>query len=162
MSALSENRRGYRSLALLGVALLAVAGVAGEKGTGPAGAAGRAKAQETRPVRVVAAAVERFPRTVTVTGTLAADEEVVAGFKVPGRVSELPVDLGSPVRKGQVLARLDPTDFRLPLQQAEGSLRQVQAGLGLPPDGPGEQGDPEKTASGRETRALPPEAPPTP
>ena len=154
MSALSENRRGYRSLTLLGVALLAVSGVACEKGTVPAGAAGRAKAQETRPVRVVAAAVERFPRTVTVTGTLAADEEVVAGFKVPGRVSELPVDLGSPVRKGQVLARLDPTDFRLRVEQAEASLRQVRAGLGLPPDGPGEQVDPEKTASVREARAV--------
>ena len=83
-------------------------------------------------MRVVVAAVGQLPRTVTVTGTLAADEEVVAGFKVAGRVSEIAVDLGSLVRKGQVLARLDPTDFRLRVEQAEAALRQVRAGLGLP------------------------------
>jgi len=105
-------------------------------------------------VRVVAAAVGPFPRTVTVTGTLAADEEVVAGFKVAGRVSEIAVDLGSPVRKGQLLARLDPTDFRLRMEQAEAALRQVRAGLGLPRDGSDESVDPEKTALVREARAV--------
>ena len=91
---------------------------------------------------------------MTVTGTLAADEEVVAGFKVAGRVSEIAVDLGSPVRKGQLLARLDPTDFRLRVEQAEAALRQVRAGLGLPRDGSGESVDPEKTALVREARAV--------
>jgi RND family efflux transporter MFP subunit len=105
-------------------------------------------------VRVVAAAVGSLPRTVTVTGTLAADEEVVAGFKVAGRVSEIAVDLGSPVRKGQVLARLDPTEFRLRVEQAEAALRQVRAGLGLPRDGSGESVDPGETALVREARAV--------
>ena len=154
MYLLSEITKRHRSLALLGAALLAVSGVACEKGTAPAGAAGRAKAQESRSVRVAAAAVERFPRTVTVTGTLAADEEVVAGFKVPGRVSELAVDLGSPVRKGQVLARLDPTDFLLRVEQAEAGLRQVRAGLGLPPGGTDDRVDIETTATVREAQAV--------
>ncbi len=105
-------------------------------------------------MRVVAAAVGPFPRTVTVTGTLAADEEVVAAFKVAGRVSEIAVDLGSPVRKGQLLARLDPTDFRLRVDQAEAALRQVRAALGLPGDGSDENVDPEKTALVREARAV--------
>ena len=105
-------------------------------------------------MRVVAATVGSLPRTVTVTGTLAADEEVVAGFKVAGRVSEIAVDLGSPVRKGQLLARLDPTDFRLRVEQAEAALRQVRAGLGLPGDGSGEGVDPGKTALVREARAV--------
>src|SRR5512139_1751168 len=149
------SRKGYlHALAVLVVTSLAVSGVACERESTPARAAARAKAQEPRPVRVVAVALEQFPRTVTVTGTLAADEEVVAGFKVPGRVSELPVDLGSPVRKGQVLARLDPTDFRLRVEQAEASLRQVRAGLGLPRDGSAESVDPEKTALVREARAV--------
>ena len=146
--------REFRALALLGAALLAVSGVGCGKDTTSARAAGGAKAQEPHPVRVVAAAVGRLPRTVTVTGTLAADEEVVAGFKVAGRVSEIAVDLGSPVRKGQVLARLDPTDFRLRVEQAEAALRQVRAGLGLPRDGSAESVDPEKTALVREARAV--------
>ena len=146
--------REFRALALLGAALLAVSGVGCGKDTTSARAAGGAKAQEPHPVRVVAAAIGPFPRTVTVTGTLAADEEVVAGFKVAGRVSEIAVDLGSPVRKGQVLARLDPTDFRLRVDQAEAALRQVRAGLGLPRDGSAESVDPEKTALVREARAV--------
>jgi len=154
MSNPSVDTRKYRPLSVLCVALLAVSVVACGKDTTPAGAEGRAKAQEPRPVRVVVASVGPLPRTVTVTGTLAADEEVVAGFKVAGRVSDIAVDLGSPVRKGQVLARLDPTDFRLRVEQAEAALRQVRAGLGLPRDGSGESVDPEKTALVREARAV--------
>ncbi|HEY5577775.1 MAG TPA: efflux RND transporter periplasmic adaptor subunit [Deferrimonas sp.] len=149
-----RNSIGFSPLVLLGAALLAVSVAACGKDTTPAGAEGRAKAQEPRPVRVVAAAVGSLPRTVTVTGTLAADEEVVAGFKVAGRVSEIAVDLGSPVRKGQVLARLDPTEFRLRVEQAEAALRQVRAGLGLPRDGSGESVDPGETALVREARAV--------
>ena len=154
---MTNNRnisREFRALALVGAALLAVSCVACGKDTTSARAEGRAKAQEPRTVRVVVAAVGRLPRTVTVTGTLAADEEVVAGFKVAGRVSEIAVDLGSPVRKGQVLARLDPTDFRLRVEQAEAALRQVRAGLGLPRDGSAESVDPEKTALVREAAAV--------
>src|SRR3970282_1834872 len=120
----SGSSRKFRMLALLGAALLAVSVAACGKDTTSARATGRGKAQEPRPGRVVVAATGRLPRTVTVTGTLAADEEVVAGFKVAGRVSEIAVDLGSPVRKGQVLARLDPTEFRLRVAPAEAALRQ--------------------------------------
>ncbi|MBE0606352.1 MAG: efflux RND transporter periplasmic adaptor subunit [Deltaproteobacteria bacterium] len=150
----SRSSTEFRTLALLGALLLAVSCTACGKDTTSASAAGRAKAQEPRPVRVLAAEVGRLPRTVTVTGTLAADEEVVAGFKVAGRVSEIAVDLGSPVRKGQVLARLDPTDFLLRVEQAEAALRQVRAGLGLPRDGSVGSVDPEKTALVREARAV--------
>lgn len=148
------SSREFRVLALLGAALLAVSAAGCGKDSTPARAGGGAKAPEPHPVRVVAAAVGPFPRTVTVTGTLAADEEVIAGFKVAGRVGEIAVDLGSPVRKGQVLARLDPTDFRLRVEQAEAALRQVRAGLGLPRDGSVERVDPEKTALVREARAV--------
>ena len=148
------SSRDFRAIALLGAVLLAVSGTGCGNDSKSARAAGRAKAQEPRTVRVVEATVGRLPRTVTVTGTLAADEEVVAGFKVAGRVSEIAVDLGSPVRKGQVLARLDPTDFRLRVEQAEAALRQVRAGLGLPRDGSVESVDPEKTALVREARAV--------
>ncbi len=149
-----RTSRRFPVLALLCAALLAISGVACEKDTQSTRAARRAQAQAPRSVRVVDAVLGRLPRTVTVTGTLAADEEIVAGFKVAGRVSEIAVDLGSPVRKGQILARLDPTDFRLRVEQAEAALRQVRAGLGLPRDGSGESVDPEKTALVREARAV--------
>jgi RND family efflux transporter MFP subunit len=123
-------------------------------GTASKGPADRVKAQGPRTVRLVAAGEGRLPRTVTVTGTLAADEEVTAAFKIAGRVSEIAVDLGSPVRKGALLARLDPTDFRHRVEQADAALRQVRAGLGIRSDSADDRVDPEKTAQVREARAV--------
>jgi RND family efflux transporter MFP subunit len=102
----------------------------------------------------VTAVEERLPVTVAVTGTLAADEEIVVGFKVAGRIAELTVDLGSRIRRGQLLARLDPTDFRHRVAQAEAALRQARARLGLAPDGADDGVNPEQTAIVREARAV--------
>ena len=154
MRHLSENSWKSAAIALAGVVAVAMGGGACKSEPAPARAAPGTNPQEPRAVRVEPASEGRLPRTVTVTGTLAADEEVVAGFKVAGRVSEIGVDLGSPVRKGQVLARLDATDFRIRVEQAEAALRQVRAGLGLPPGGSDERVDPEKTALVREARAV--------
>ncbi len=118
----------------------------------PAATAPRDK--EPRSVRLIPAEQGRLPRTVTVTGTLAADEEIVTGFKVAGRISEIVVDLGSPVKKNQVLARLDPTDFRLRVEQAEAALRQARARLGLSPEGADDRVEPEQTAPVKEARAV--------
>ena len=83
------------------------------------------------------ARVESAPmtRTITVNGTLAAEEEVMLSFKVTGRIEELRVDLGSRVERGDIIARLTPTDFVLRMQQAEAALQQARARLGLPLEG---------------------------
>jgi RND family efflux transporter MFP subunit len=146
--------RKSRPIAVGGVVAILLAGVGCQRDEQAARASPGDKGKEPLPVRVVAAASERLPRTVIVTGTLAADEEVATGFKVAGRVSEIAVDLGSPVRKGQVLGRLEPADFRIRVEQAEAALRQVRAGLGLPSEGSEESVDPEKTALVREARAV--------
>jgi RND family efflux transporter MFP subunit len=146
---------GYRTFALFSALSLAFA-VSSCGGDGPPGSrkGNGEKAQAPRAVRLAAAEQGLLPRTVAVTGTLAADVDVVAGFKVAGRVTEIPVDLGTPVRKGQVLARLDPTDYRLRVQQAEAALRQVRAGLGLSPEGTEDRVDPDETALVREAEAV--------
>lgn len=107
-----------------------------------------------RAVRVVAATQESIPRTVVTTGTLAAEDQVVLGAKVAGRLGELAVDLGSRVRKGQVVARIDPGDYRLRVEQAQAALQQARARLGLPVDGTDDRVDPEQTALVRQTRAV--------
>jgi len=106
-----------------------------------------------REVRVVPAAAERMARMLVATGTLAADEQMTLGMKLAGRVSEILVDLGSVVRRGQPLARLDPTDFRLRVEQAQAALQQARARLGLAPDGTDDRVDPEQTALVRQARA---------
>src|SRR6185369_9449823 len=45
------------------------------------------------------------------------------------------VDFGSVVRKGQVIAQLEPQEYKLRVQQAEAGLAQARARLGLNPDG---------------------------
>jgi len=113
-----------------------------------------AASSRPREVRVVPAAAERMARVVAATGTLAADDQMTLGMKVAGRVSEILVDLGSVVRRGQPLARLDPTDFRLRVEQAEAALQQARARLGLPPDATDDHVDPAQTALVRQARAL--------
>jgi HlyD family secretion protein len=76
----------------------------------------------TRQVQIASAEEKPVDQLVVVTGTLAADQEVVLGFKVSGRLAEIPVDLGSSVQKGQSIARLDTTDFELRVRQAEAAL----------------------------------------
>jgi len=139
---------------LLWLAALVAAGTACGRQEPGTGAAPRTEGPAPRSVRVVAAVEERLPRTAAVTGTLAADESVVVGFKVAGRLAELTVDLGSRVRQGQVFARLDSTDFRHRVEQAEAARRQARARLGLAPDGADDRVQPEETALVREARAV--------
>jgi RND family efflux transporter MFP subunit len=105
-------------------------------------------------VKVVRVSREPIARSVTVSGTLAAEEQVTVSFKVTGRVEELRVDLGSTVAKGDVLARLTPTDFDLRLRQAQAALQQARARLGLDPDGESDTVDIEQTALVRQARAA--------
>jgi HlyD family secretion protein len=58
---------------------------------------------------------------VTATGTLSAVTTVQVGSQVSGRVSELLVDFNSPVKKGQLLATLDPQLLEAAVDQARAS-----------------------------------------
>jgi RND family efflux transporter MFP subunit len=98
-----------------------------------------------REVRVVRAETGKLARTVVVSGTLGADEEARIGPKIAGRLVSLTVDLGDPVRRGQALARLSPTDLELRIRQAESALQQARAQLGLPAGGTGTV-NPDETA----------------
>jgi RND family efflux transporter MFP subunit len=135
---------------------LPIAGFAGcgRDATPTASAERTAAPAPLREVRVVPAAEVRIPRLVTVTGTLAAEEQVVLSMKVPGRLAELRVDLGTRVRRGEVVARLDATDFQLRLEQAQAALEQARARLGLPPQGTDDRVDPAETAIVRQARAV--------
>lgn len=110
--------------------------------------------QAPRPVRLVPAVEQTADRRVSATGTLAADEQVVLGTKVAGRIAELPVDLGSRVRRDQTVARLDPTDAQHRVDQAVAALQQARARLGLSPDGADDRVDPAQTALVRQARAT--------
>ena len=119
----------------------------------------RASAQgvdDGAPTQVAVARAERVPiiDTITVSGTLAAEEQVMLSLKVTGRIEELLVDLGTPVRRGQIIARLTPTDFELRRQQAEAALQQARARLGLPVEGEDDHVEAEQTGLVRSAQAT--------
>lgn len=61
-------------------------------------------------------------KTVSATGTLEAWTTVDVKSKAGGRIDILAVDVGSIVKKGQVIARIDPTDSLLTYNQAKASV----------------------------------------
>ncbi|MBL8188171.1 MAG: efflux RND transporter periplasmic adaptor subunit [Acidobacteria bacterium] len=93
-------------------------------------------------------------RTVSSPGTLAADEQATLSFKVAGRLSELKVDLGSRVSRGQIVGQLETNDFKVRLQQADAALQQARVRLGLPALGDDDRVETENTALVRQARAV--------
>ena len=67
----------------------------------------------------------------TASGTLSAVVSVDVGSQVSGKISAMSVDFNSPVRKGQVVAEIDPTVYEASLRQAEGELASAQANATL-------------------------------
>jgi RND family efflux transporter MFP subunit len=110
-------------------------------------------APERAPVHAVRLEPTPLVRSVTVTGTLAAEEQVMLSLKVAGRLDALLVDLGSRVQRGQVVARLSPTDFELRHRQADAALQQARARLGLDPGGADDTVDATETGLVRQARA---------
>jgi HlyD family secretion protein len=66
---------------------------------------------------------------VGATGTLQAVTTVQVGTQVSGTILELHADFNSLVKKGQVLARLDPSLFQTQIEQARANLIRAQADL---------------------------------
>jgi RND family efflux transporter MFP subunit len=145
---------GHRLITLFALAAVGLTAAACNRDN-PATAAPNPKAASPpRAVRLVPAAEQTVPQTVQTTGTLAADDEVVLGTKVPGRLGDIAVDLGSRVQKGHVIGRIDPNDYQLRLDQSVAALQQARARLGLSPDGSDDRVDPDQTAIVRQARAL--------
>jgi HlyD family secretion protein len=64
-------------------------------------------------------------------GTLQPVQRVEVGSQVSGIIDEIMVDFNSPVRRGQVLAQLDPSTFQAAVSSAQAELASAEAGLEL-------------------------------
>ena len=67
--------------------------------------------------------------TVTATGALQAVTTVQVGSQASGTISALYADFNSTVKKGQVIAQLDPSTMQAQVEQARANLNQARAGL---------------------------------
>lgn len=66
---------------------------------------------------------------VTATGAVNAVTNVLVGTQISGTIKELYVDFNSRVRKGQVIALIDPSTFEMQVRQAQANLAIAQANL---------------------------------
>jgi RND family efflux transporter MFP subunit len=132
---------------VLGLLALAAAGC-----TDPSEAR-RPAAPEPAPVAVttVAATERALPRVLEVSGALTADTQTDVAAEMPGRVLEVPVERGTVVRAGAVLARLDDQDAQNQLREAEAIERQTAERLGI---ASGEPFDPYRTPDVRRARLV--------
>jgi HlyD family secretion protein len=117
------GRRRWRRLLVWGVAALALLAAFvlwRARSTGTDGAGG-----------YVTAPVERgdLAVTVTATGTLSAVDTVEVGSEVSGRVVAVHVDYNDEVRRGQVLATLDPEQAQASAQEAAAQVQAAAASL---------------------------------
>lgn len=66
---------------------------------------------------------------VTATGTVNAVKTVLVGTQVSGTLKDLYVDYNSPVKKGQLLAQIDPATFQAQVDQASANLLNAEANV---------------------------------
>lgn len=93
-------------------------------------------------------------RNIPALGSLAAWDWATLSTKVAGRLDAIEVDRGTPVARGQVLARIEPRDYELRLDQAEAALQQAEARLGLTAGASTDPFDPGQVSSVKQASAV--------
>lgn len=101
---------------------------------------------------------QTWPVVVRVQGSLLGYDRAVVGSKLAARVDEVPIDLGTVVRRGDPLVVLDRRDRELQVEQAAAQLAQARASLGLRPDDSADELDRLQAPPVRLERALMEEA----
>ncbi|TAK07797.1 efflux RND transporter periplasmic adaptor subunit [bacterium] len=122
-------RKHYLAAAIL---LLLTAFLYGCERNTSAGKVEKKDVKEARlAVTITPVRTQKVQRTVEFVGTLYANEEVAVSSEVEGRIASIAADLGDRVSEGQLLAKIQDTEFRFAVEQTEGSLQETLAKLGL-------------------------------
>jgi RND family efflux transporter MFP subunit len=121
-----------RSVHLLVVGVsLAIAGCNSGQAAGPGNGRGRGRGGPA--VQIETATISRMSieRHADLSGTLVSPDQAKVSSEVAGIVREVPVQLGTEIRAGDTLVRLEPRELSLALERADSALKQVEAQLGL-------------------------------
>jgi membrane fusion protein, multidrug efflux system len=87
----------------------------------------KAAAPNIRPVRTVTVEPSEAGEMVSLTGEIKPRYEADIGFRVNGKILERPVDVGTQVKKGDLLARLDPQQYRQDFEVAKAEVAKADA-----------------------------------
>jgi len=97
--------------------------------TAPAAAPATPAAIELSHAEVITLAPGSVARTIPLTGTLKATNQTLVRARVAGDIVELLVREGMPVKAGQRLARIDPTDYEARVREREAQHRSAESQL---------------------------------
>lgn len=114
---------------LILIIAIAITGLACNRSKGAPNNNGPAATPPAIAVSTVPAIMRQLPRYFEATGSLAANEQTDVAPETSGKVSAVGVDMGSYVRRGQMIVKLDDADFRIRIQQAQAQLDQARATL---------------------------------
>ena len=107
-------------IAAVAIALVLIAGWFWQRHRADAGEGGyRTEAVQRGDIRVA----------ISSTGTLSAISTVTVGSQISGQVTEVLVDFNSHVKKGDVLARIDPSSYEAQLEQGNAQIANARAQL---------------------------------
>lgn len=84
---------------------------------------------DASPYRTEAVQTGEIVRSVSASGTLEALVTVEVGSQISGQVTQVMVDYNDRVRRGQVLAVLDPQNQRSAVEQSQAAIQSAQAGV---------------------------------
>ena len=87
----------------------------------------KAASQAIRPVRTVTVELQEGGEKVSLTGEIQPRYQADIGFRVNGKILERPVDVGTQVKKGDLLARLDPQQYRQDFEVAKAEVAAAEA-----------------------------------
>jgi len=87
----------------------------------------KAASQAVRPVRTVTGELQEGGEKVSLTGEIQPRYQADLGFRVNGKILERPVDVGTQVKKGDLLARLDPQQYRQDFEVAKAEVAATEA-----------------------------------
>ena len=110
-------------------ALAALLAACGSSAANENSSANQEAAEAPLLVKTAVAKVEQIPTYFEATGTLASDAESDVAPTIGGKISQVLFDVGSYVKKGDVLVRLDSRDAEIRLQQALSQLEQAKKAL---------------------------------
>ena len=89
------------------------------------------KAEDIRPVRAVKAGADNADISAEFSGEVRPRIESKLGFRVGGKVISRKVDVGTTVKRGQLLMQLDPQDLALAQTQAKAGLSAAESNRDL-------------------------------
>ena len=78
-------------------------------------------------MRTVTVEFRKSGDTLSLTGEIQPRYQADIGFRVNGKILERPVDVGTEVKKGDLIARLDPQQYRQDLEVAKSEVAAAEA-----------------------------------